>query len=36
VIASFIVEDFGGRRLRTLTRDDVERRYKRFVALTEF
>ena len=36
VIASFIVEDFGGRRLRTLTRDDVEHRYKRFVALTEF
>jgi len=36
VIASFIVEDFGGRRLRSLTRDDVERRYKRFVALTEF
>jgi sugar/nucleoside kinase (ribokinase family) len=36
VIASFIVEDFGGRRLRTLTREDVERRYKRFVALTEF
>jgi sugar/nucleoside kinase (ribokinase family) len=36
VIASFIVEDFGGRRLRTLTRDDVERRYRRFVALTEF
>ena len=36
VIASFIVEDFGGRRLRRLTRDDVEHRYKRFVALTEF
>lgn len=36
VLASFIVEDFGGRRLRTLTKDDVERRYKRFVALTEF
>jgi sugar/nucleoside kinase (ribokinase family) len=36
VIASFIVEDFGGRRMRTLTRADVERRYKRFVALTEF
>jgi sugar/nucleoside kinase (ribokinase family) len=36
VIASFIVEDFGGRRLRTLTKDDVERRYRRFVALTEF
>jgi sugar/nucleoside kinase (ribokinase family) len=36
VVASFIVEDFGGRRLRTLTREDVERRYRRFVALTEF
>jgi sugar/nucleoside kinase (ribokinase family) len=36
VLASFIVEDFGGRRFRTLTKDDVERRYKRFVALTEF
>jgi len=36
VLASFIVEDFGGRRLRTLTKADVERRYKRFVALTEF
>ena len=36
VLASFIVEDFGGRRLRTLTKDEVERRYKRFVALTEF
>jgi len=36
VLASFIVEDFGGRRLRTITKDDVERRYKRFVALTEF
>ena len=36
VLASFIVEDFGGRRFRSLTKDDVERRYKRFVALTEF
>lgn len=36
VLASYIVEDFGGRRFRTLTRDDVERRYRRFVALTEF
>jgi sugar/nucleoside kinase (ribokinase family) len=36
VVASYIVEDFGGRRLRTLTKDDVERRYRRFVALTEF
>jgi sugar/nucleoside kinase (ribokinase family) len=36
VLASYIVEDFGGRRLRTLTRDDIERRYREFVALTEF
>jgi len=31
-----VVEDFGGRRLRALSRDDVERRYRQFVALTEF
>jgi sugar/nucleoside kinase (ribokinase family) len=36
VLASFVVEDFGGRRMRTLTRDDVERRYRQFVALTQF
>ncbi|HWP66315.1 MAG TPA: PfkB family carbohydrate kinase [Candidatus Limnocylindria bacterium] len=36
VLASFVVEDFGGRRMRKLTRDDVERRYRQFVALTEF
>jgi len=36
VLASFIVEDFGGRRLTTLTRDDIERRHREFVALTEF
>jgi sugar/nucleoside kinase (ribokinase family) len=36
VLASFVVEDFGGRRLRTLTRDDVEKRYQQFVALTSF
>jgi sugar/nucleoside kinase (ribokinase family) len=36
VLASYQVEDFGGRRLRTLTRDDIERRYRQFVALTEF
>jgi sugar/nucleoside kinase (ribokinase family) len=36
VLASFVVEDFGGRRLRTLVRDDIERRYRQFVALTEF
>jgi sugar/nucleoside kinase (ribokinase family) len=36
VLASFVVEDFGGRRMQTLTRDDIERRYRQFVALTEF
>jgi sugar/nucleoside kinase (ribokinase family) len=36
VLASFVVEDFGGRRLRTVDRDAVERRYRQFVALTEF
>jgi hypothetical protein len=30
------VEDFGGRRMRTLTRDDIEQRYRQFVALTAF
>jgi sugar/nucleoside kinase (ribokinase family) len=36
VLASYVVEDFGARRLRTLGRDDIERRYRQFVALTEF
>jgi sugar/nucleoside kinase (ribokinase family) len=36
VLASFVVEDFGGRRMRALTRDDIEKRYRQFVALTEF
>jgi len=36
VLASFVVEDFGGQRLRTVTRDDIERRYRQFVALVEF
>ena len=36
VLASFVVEDFGSQRLRTLTRDDIDRRYRQFVALTEF
>jgi len=36
VVASFCVEDFGPRRLRTVTRDDVERRYRQFMALTDF
>jgi sugar/nucleoside kinase (ribokinase family) len=36
VMASFVVEDFSLNRLRTIGRDDVERRYRQFVALTEF
>jgi sugar/nucleoside kinase (ribokinase family) len=36
VLASFVVEDFGGQRLRTLTRDEIDQRYRQFVALTEF
>jgi len=31
-----VVEDFSLNRLRTLTRDDIERRYRQFVSLTEF
>jgi sugar/nucleoside kinase (ribokinase family) len=36
VLASYVVEDFGGQRLRTLTHDDIDRRYRQFIALTEF
>jgi sugar/nucleoside kinase (ribokinase family) len=36
VVASFVVEDFSLRRLHTLTYDDIERRYRQFVSLTEF
>jgi sugar/nucleoside kinase (ribokinase family) len=36
VMASLVVEDFSLNRLRRLTNDDVERRYRQFVALTEF
>jgi sugar/nucleoside kinase (ribokinase family) len=35
VMASFVVEDFSFNRLRELTRDDVERRYRQFVSLTD-
>lgn len=34
VMASFVVEDFGMNRLRTLTRDAIEHRYRQFVSLT--
>ena len=36
VMASFVVEDFSLQRLRSLEPDDIERRYRQFVALTEF
>lgn len=35
VLASFVVEDFGLQRLRSLTMDDVEHRYRQFVSLTD-
>lgn len=35
VMASFVVEDFGFRRLRSLTRDEIDHRYRQFVALTQ-
>jgi sugar/nucleoside kinase (ribokinase family) len=35
VMGSFVVEDFGPRRLLQLTRDDIERRYRQFIGLTE-
>jgi len=36
VMASFVVEKFSFDRLRELTDEDVEQRYRQFVALTEF
>jgi sugar/nucleoside kinase (ribokinase family) len=36
VVASFTVEAFSVERLRTLTRDDIERRYRQFVSLSSF
>jgi sugar/nucleoside kinase (ribokinase family) len=35
VMGSFVVEDFGPRRLLELTAADVERRYRQFVSLTD-
>jgi len=34
VMGSFVVEDFGPRRLMRLTREDIDRRYRQFVNLT--
>jgi sugar/nucleoside kinase (ribokinase family) len=36
VLASFCVEDFGPNRLRTVTRGDVDHRFRQFMALTDF
>lgn len=36
ILASYVVEDFGGQRMRTLGLEDIERRYRQFVALTEW
>lgn len=35
VMASFVVEDFGMNRLRAVTPDEIERRYRQFVSLTD-
>jgi sugar/nucleoside kinase (ribokinase family) len=36
VLASFTVEAFSLERLRTLTREDIDRRYRQFISLTAF
>jgi sugar/nucleoside kinase (ribokinase family) len=36
VLASFCVEDFGPNRLRRLTREEIEQRFRAFMALTDF
>jgi len=36
VLASFAVEDFGVDRLRTLTREEIDARFRQFMALTDF
>lgn len=36
VVASFVVEDFSLGRLRTLKREEIDRRYRQFVSLTDF
>jgi len=35
VMASFVVEDFGLGRLRTLTKEDIQKRFRQFVSLTD-
>jgi sugar/nucleoside kinase (ribokinase family) len=36
IVASFTVEDFGLKRIASLTLDEIEERYQRFVELTNF
>jgi len=36
VVASFTVEDFGLKRLTTLSLAEIEERYRRFIELTDF
>jgi hypothetical protein len=36
VMGSFCCEQFGVNRLRTLSREDIERRYQEFKEFTEF
>jgi len=36
VLASYAVEDFGLNRLRSLTREEVDGRFRQFMALTDF
>ena len=35
VLASFVVEDFSYKRFQGLTLDDIEKRYRQFVSLTD-
>lgn len=36
VVASFTVENFGLSRLKALTRDEIEQRFRQFMAITDF
>jgi len=36
VVASFTVEDFGLMRLKGLERDEIDARYRQFMAITDF
>jgi sugar/nucleoside kinase (ribokinase family) len=35
VMGSFVVEDFGPRRLQELTREEIDARYRQFMSLTD-